>query len=316
MASACVVKNLCIRRNVLVKNYVDARISGKELGFTIRPEIDITGEEICEVFYVLITPRAGIYKDHFYVLRMSTKYGSDTVYYYPIQWPHIVFTGLCFHTNINPAGGVICLDILKKENCWSARMSFTTVITSIMQLLDEPNVDSPWNLEATSLYKSCLDKFHNEMASIAAEKDGGVTESEKDVAYAQCMQPFKQKASAVMLSNPLAQYKNYFPKIAEVLALRNGTTVSESELAAFAEEERQFNELASQFTKPPAIPRAPINEGTSLDVASMNGATIAPATSPIATVASATPSASADRFSRLKKYRSGQTNVAIQEQKK
>jgi len=68
---------------------------------------------------------------------------------YPYQAPTIKFLTPCFHPNVDAAGN-ICLDTLKEH--WSSCNSVLSVLLSIQSLLQDPNVDSPLNTQAASLW--------------------------------------------------------------------------------------------------------------------------------------------------------------------
>lgn len=100
--------------------------------------------------------------------------GGDTVYdgltfklslkfptSYPYEAPQVTFLTPCFHPNVDQYGN-ICLDILKEK--WSAVYNVRTILLSIQSLLGDPNLDSPLNGHAASLwhnvpeYKKALNK--------------------------------------------------------------------------------------------------------------------------------------------------------------
>lgn len=71
---------------------------------------------------------------------LSVKFGDG----YPWDPPHVRFTTEVYHPNVNEKGD-ICLSILFKEcswdNGWSPAMNISSVLLSIVVLLQEPNTD-------------------------------------------------------------------------------------------------------------------------------------------------------------------------------
>ena len=84
---------------------------------------------------------------------------------YPCAAPTVKFETPIFHPNVDTSGN-ICLDILKEQ--WSAVYDVSAVLRSIQSLLGEPNVDSPLNGHAATLwanqprYKETLLKHYKE----------------------------------------------------------------------------------------------------------------------------------------------------------
>ncbi|XP_076907154.1 uncharacterized protein LOC143563514 isoform X1 [Bidens hawaiensis] len=70
---------------------------------------------------------------------------------YPFKPPQVKFETLCFHPNIDQFGN-ICLDILQDK--WSAAYDCRTILLSIQSLLGEPNIESPLNSSAASLWSN------------------------------------------------------------------------------------------------------------------------------------------------------------------
>jgi ubiquitin-conjugating enzyme E2 C len=68
---------------------------------------------------------------------------------YPYVAPVVQFMTTCFHPNIDSEGN-ICLDILKDK--WTALYDVRTVLLSIQSLLNEPNLESPLDPMAASLW--------------------------------------------------------------------------------------------------------------------------------------------------------------------
>jgi len=91
---------------------------------------------------------------------------------YPYEAPTITFTTPCFHPNVDLAGN-ICLDTLKER--WSSCNSVHSILVSIQSLLQDPNVSSPLNGRAATLwenpkeYKEELDKHSKEAVEVYKE---------------------------------------------------------------------------------------------------------------------------------------------------
>ncbi|XP_057291885.1 probable ubiquitin-conjugating enzyme E2 C [Hydractinia symbiolongicarpus] len=68
---------------------------------------------------------------------------------YPYDAPTITFVTPCFHPNVDTHGN-ICLDTLKER--WSSCNSVLSILLSIQSLLQDPNVDSPLNVQAAKLW--------------------------------------------------------------------------------------------------------------------------------------------------------------------
>lgn len=87
-----------------------------------------------------------------YKFKIDIKLPDD----YPYSPPNVKFITPILHVNINKHGD-ICLDILKKA--WSSSQTICTVIMSIISLLNEPNMDDPFNHELIEIYKKNKDKY-------------------------------------------------------------------------------------------------------------------------------------------------------------
>lgn len=69
---------------------------------------------------------------------------------YPNKPPSVRFVSEMFHPNVY-ASGELCLDILQSR--WSPTYDVAAILTSIQSLLNDPNINSPANVEAANLYK-------------------------------------------------------------------------------------------------------------------------------------------------------------------
>ncbi len=65
---------------------------------------------------------------------------------YPINPPKVKFLTKIFHPNIHFESGEICLDILK-ANYWSPAWTLESLSRAIVNLLVNPNADSPLNCD-------------------------------------------------------------------------------------------------------------------------------------------------------------------------
>lgn len=75
---------------------------------------------------------------------------------YPFKPPKVKFTTPVYHPNIYE--GSVCLGMLKKGN-WLPITSQLSIIMSIIHLLEEPNPDDPFDVEATKMYVEDKTKY-------------------------------------------------------------------------------------------------------------------------------------------------------------
>ena len=68
---------------------------------------------------------------------------------YPQSAPKVHLKPVIFHPNVWKDGRV-CLDIIGQR--WTPALSSAAIVVSVIQMLDEPNPDSPANSEAAALY--------------------------------------------------------------------------------------------------------------------------------------------------------------------
>lgn len=109
--------------------------------------------------YLRIKIESGIYEGQIHVLQIKFVYGKGE-YNYPVDPPNILFMTPIWHTNIEPGGGSICLDVIKSD-AWSPMYGLDAIITSIIILLNEPNTDSPYNTDASQEYSVIVRKSKN-----------------------------------------------------------------------------------------------------------------------------------------------------------
>ncbi|KPI87919.1 putative UBE2 putative ubiquitin-protein ligase putative ubiquitin carrier protein [Leptomonas seymouri] len=71
---------------------------------------------------------------------------------YPLVPPKAAFITKVFHPNVEFSSGNVCLDILKKR--WSPVWTLSSVCRAILNLLAEPESDSPFNCDAGNLLRA------------------------------------------------------------------------------------------------------------------------------------------------------------------
>ncbi|KAK7196585.1 ubiquitin-conjugating enzyme E2 [Novymonas esmeraldas] len=71
---------------------------------------------------------------------------------YPLVPPKAAFITPVFHPNVEFTTGNVCLDILKRR--WSPVWTLSSVCRAIVNLLAEPESDSPFNCDAGNLLRA------------------------------------------------------------------------------------------------------------------------------------------------------------------
>ena len=106
-------------------------------------------------------------------LKLRMKF-ADT---YPNKAPEIKFVTKMFHPNIYKDGR-ICLDILNEK--WTPSYSVHTILTSIQQLLADPNNDSPANLEASQMHRNNFKEYQQRVKSIVEKSQEEMSDGDED----------------------------------------------------------------------------------------------------------------------------------------
>lgn len=81
---------------------------------------------------------------------------------YPVKPPSVKFTKFVFHPNIY-RDGKICIDILQDK--WAPSLNIQSILLSLVSLFDDPNVNSPANRDAATLYKKNVKEFNQKVKS-------------------------------------------------------------------------------------------------------------------------------------------------------
>ncbi|KAL3616428.1 Ubiquitin-conjugating enzyme E2 20 [Castilleja foliolosa] len=125
----------------LQKELMALMMSGDNLGVSAFPE----GDNIFTWIGTIEGSKGTTYEGLSY--KLSLRFPLD----YPFKPPQVKFETMCFHPNVDQYGN-ICLDILQDK--WSSAYDCRTILLSIQSLLGEPNIDSPLNSVAASLWKN------------------------------------------------------------------------------------------------------------------------------------------------------------------
>ncbi|KAL9103533.1 MAG: hypothetical protein Q9163_001411 [Psora crenata] len=70
---------------------------------------------------------------------------------YPLAPPTVTFLTPCCHPNVHFKTGEICLDLLKGS--WTPTYTIASTLEAVHQLLADPEVDSPLNVDVAALIK-------------------------------------------------------------------------------------------------------------------------------------------------------------------
>ncbi|AJL34317.1 pI215L [African swine fever virus] len=94
---------------------------------------------------------------------------------YPYEPPKLTFISEMWHPNIY-ADGRLCISILHTDNpeergmTWSPAQKIETVLLSVISLFNEPNTDSPANVDAAKSYRKFMHKEDLESYAMEVKK--------------------------------------------------------------------------------------------------------------------------------------------------
>lgn len=104
------------------------------------------GEDLSEWRAVLVPSRSGPYAGGRFILTIRVPAT------YPLHPPVISFATRIFHPNVHWRTGELCLDVL--QNQWTPVWTLQSACTAIVALLDDPEPDSPLNVDAANLART------------------------------------------------------------------------------------------------------------------------------------------------------------------
>ncbi|EQB60631.1 ubiquitin conjugating enzyme e2 [Vairimorpha apis BRL 01] len=120
--------------------------------------------------YFLLKDDNSLYKDK--VIEAELVFPGE----YPIRPPTLTFITNMWHPNIY-TNGKVCISILEEdtpgpigcgtpEDRWSPVQNIRTVLLSLVILLDNPNPDSPANVDATKVFRNNIEEYKNKVVGL------------------------------------------------------------------------------------------------------------------------------------------------------
>lgn len=150
----------------LTREYKDITKEGNYL-FSINFDED----NILKWFVTIIGPPDTFYENGLFNLEIN--FTEE----YPFRAPTVRFTSSILHPNIYEDGGV-CISILHEgvDNYgyedsgerWMPSQNVTSILLSIISMLNEPNFESPANIDASVMWKDNPDEFKRRVYEIVA----------------------------------------------------------------------------------------------------------------------------------------------------
>lgn len=90
---------------------------------------------------------------------------------YPLRPPRCFFKPILPHPNVYPSG-TVCLSILNEEEDWRPSITIKMILLGIQKMLrDEPNLESPAQLEPTQLYRTNREKYFRDAKDFAVSQN-------------------------------------------------------------------------------------------------------------------------------------------------
>eukprot|EP00826_Nyctotherus_ovalis_P040168 TRINITY_DN3925_c0_g1_i11.p2 TRINITY_DN3925_c0_g1~~TRINITY_DN3925_c0_g1_i11.p2 ORF type:complete len:160 (-),score=22.52 TRINITY_DN3925_c0_g1_i11:165-644(-) len=134
------MKTITSRSKLMKELSVAKKSTDKEV------KLNIKDDSIYSWRAYILGPVDTSYQDHYFEL--DFRIPPD----YPMSPPQVKFLTKVFHPNVHWETGEICLDILKADT-WTPAWTLESVCRAIINLLSDPNADSPLNCDCGNLIR-------------------------------------------------------------------------------------------------------------------------------------------------------------------
>lgn len=121
----------------------------REIANALKSELynfTVSEDQDDQKYHLRFKIKEGLYRDQEHLLEIKFCYGEKK---YPEYPPLISFKTKILHPNIS-VNGAVCVDVLSDK--WSPMMGLDSVFNIILLLLEEPNLHSPLNGEASDIF--------------------------------------------------------------------------------------------------------------------------------------------------------------------
>ncbi|EOB11933.1 Ubiquitin-conjugating enzyme E2 G2 [Nosema bombycis CQ1] len=147
---------------------------------------DIDGNVNFKVWdvYFYLRDENSLYKDK--VIMAEMEFPEQ----YPLRPPKVVFLNKMFHPNVYHPTGKVCISILDEdtagplgcgapEDRWAPVQNIRTILLSVVILLENPNIESPANVDASKLLRDNLEEYKKIVVELANNENDKNMKNEK-----------------------------------------------------------------------------------------------------------------------------------------